>query len=102
MRGCKIAVDGYCFGQRLSTAIFHFNSYKIIENQRENQAYLKSLPSGILKNPSFLNPSFPESSTSPCVAGSLTLFVQNAVWRKRKKKGEEEERREEEDRRGRV
>ena len=40
MKGCKIAVDGYCFGQRLSTAIFHFNSYKITENQREKELTL--------------------------------------------------------------
>ena len=75
VRGCKIVVDGYCYGQRLSTVIFHFNSYKITENQRENQAYLKSLPSGVLKNPNSLNPSFPESSTGPRAAGSRTLVV---------------------------
>ena len=39
-RGCKIAVDGYCFGQRLSTAIFHFKSYKIIENHSKNELTL--------------------------------------------------------------
>ena len=38
--GCKIVVDGYCFGQRLSTAIFHFNSYKITENQRGKELTL--------------------------------------------------------------
>ena len=50
----------------------------------------------LVKNPSFSNLSFPES-TGPRAAGSQTLVVQNAIWRKRKKEGEEEERREEED-----
>ena len=37
MRGWKIAVDGYCLGQRLSTAIFHFKPYKITVTERKNE-----------------------------------------------------------------
>ena len=33
----KIAVDGHCFRQWLSTVIFHFKPYKITENERENE-----------------------------------------------------------------
>ena len=91
--GCKISVDGYCFGKWLSTAIFHFKPYKITENERENERKQNPCLLVLVKNPSFSNPSFPES-TSPRAAGSRTLVVQNAVWRKRKKEGEEEEKKE--------
>ena len=60
LRGCKIAVDGYCFGQRLSTAIFHFNSYKSTKNQRGNNLTLNPCLQVFWKTLAGLNLSFPE------------------------------------------
>ena len=60
LRGCKIVVDGYCFGQRLSTAIFHFNFYKITENQRGKELTLNPCLLVFWKTLSSLNPTFPE------------------------------------------
>ena len=51
LRGCKIAVDGSCASQRLSTAIFYLNFYKNTEIQRGKELTL---------NPCLRNPSFPE------------------------------------------
>ena len=67
--GFKIAVDGYCFGQRLSTAIFHFKPYKTTKNERENERKLNICLLVLVKNPSFSNPNFPES-TGPRATGS--------------------------------
>ena len=74
-RGCKIVVDGYCFGQRLLTAIFHFKPYKTTENERENERKLNPCLLVLVKNPNFSNPSFPES-TSLRATGSRTVVVQ--------------------------
>ena len=63
LRGCKIAVDGYCFGQRLSTVIFNFNFYKIIENQRGNELTLNPCLLVFWKTLSSLNLSFPKPSS---------------------------------------
>ena len=52
LRGCKIAVDGSCASQQLSTAIFYFNFYKNTEIQRGNELILNHC----LQNPSFLEP----------------------------------------------
>ena len=56
----KIVVDGYCFGQQLSTTIFHFNFYKITENQRENKLTLNPCLLVFWKTLASLNPNFPE------------------------------------------
>ena len=60
LRGCKIVIDVYCFGQRLSTAIFHFNFYKITENQRGNKLTLNPYLMVFWKTLVSLNLSFPE------------------------------------------
>ena len=51
--GCKIAVDGHCFGQRLSTAIFNFKPHKNTENDRENEQKQNPCLLVLVKNPSF-------------------------------------------------
>ena len=86
--GCKIAVDGHCFGQRLSTAIFHFKPYKITENERENDKPKILAFLVLVKNLNFSNLSFPESTGPTFKQQEAELVVQqNAVWRKRKKQG---------------
>ena len=60
LRGCKITVDDYCFGQRLLTAIFHFNFYKITENQRGKEFTLNLCFLVFWKTLTSLNPNFLE------------------------------------------
>ena len=63
-RGCKIAVEGYCLGQRLSTAIFNFKPYKITVSEGRMKENTSLAFWCKLKNPSFSNPSYPESSSA--------------------------------------
>ena len=55
--------------------IFHFKPYKTTENERENERKLNPCLLVLVKNPSFSNPSFPES-TGPRAAESRTVVVQ--------------------------
>ena len=67
--------------------IFHFKPYKTTENERENERKLNPCLLVLVKNPSFSNPSFPES-TGPRAAESRTVVVQKPFGGRGRKKGE--------------